>query len=232
MSEIARYTPNLGLQLLAELEKSGAVTETSLTLPPDLPFDQYEALATMFGQLHRTSAWLIGDLLNYGEKVYGETYTQASAATGLAEQTLMNYASVCGRVPRSRRKKKLPFSVHAEIASMSPADQEKWLRLAAQGGWTRSQLRDELAPLRALAPIQSAPIPTPAVPIYDVVLAEDGYHVVIPEETGGLGVNEIVVSGPFESKKGAETAKRELIKELPPAVSHVCQCADCGRVWT
>lgn len=108
--------PSVGLQLLSELEKAGAITETSLRLPPDIPWDRYEALVTMFGQLHRTSAWLLGDALNYGEKVYGETYAQAATWTGLAEQTLANYASTCGRVPRSRRRSTLSFSVHSEVA--------------------------------------------------------------------------------------------------------------------
>ncbi len=137
-----------GLELLAELERSGAVTATSLTLPPDLPFDRYEALATMFGQLHRTSQWLIGDLINYGEKVYGETYAQAEKLTGLAPQTCANYSSVCSRIPRSRRRPKVNFSLHAEVASMKPDEQKKWLRLAEDKQWTRVQLRDQILPGR------------------------------------------------------------------------------------
>lgn len=147
MSEMA--VPSHGLQLLSELEKSGAITETSLNLPPDIPYDRWEALVTMFGQLHRTSAWLLGDALNYGDKVYGETYVQASVWTGLAEQTLINYASVCGRIPRSRRRRDLPFSLHAEVASLEPQEQKEWLKKASAGQWTRSVLRAELAPLRS-----------------------------------------------------------------------------------
>ena len=45
----------------------------------------------MLGQLHRTSSWLIGDLLNHIERVYGETYAQAAEATGLSKGALMNY---------------------------------------------------------------------------------------------------------------------------------------------
>lgn len=147
MSEVA--INNQGLQLLAELERTGAITDTSLVLPPDLTYDQYDALACMFGQIHRQTAFLLGDLLNYGEKVYGHTYAQASASTGLAEQTLMNYASVCSRIPRSRRRKQLAFSVHAEVASLPPREQEVWLTKAVDEGWTRSILREELAPVRA-----------------------------------------------------------------------------------
>lgn len=142
-------SPSQGLQFLVELERTGAITETSLVLPPDVPYDQYEALAFMFGRVHRQTAWVLGDLLNYGEKAYGEKYAQAEAATGLARSTLENYCSTCNRIPRSRRRKGLAFSIHAEVASLSPAEQTDWLSKAAKEGWKRGRIRQELAPLRA-----------------------------------------------------------------------------------
>lgn len=143
--------PSQGLKFLVELEQSGAITETSLTLPPDVPYDQYEALAYMFGRVHRQTAWVLGDLLNYGEKVYGEKFSQAEAATGLAKSTLENYCSVCNRIPRSRRRKSLAFSIHAEVASLSPREQTEWLGKAVSEGWKRGRIREELAPLRRAA---------------------------------------------------------------------------------
>jgi hypothetical protein len=140
--------PAQGMKLLVELEQSGAITETSLVLPPDVPYDQYEALAYMFGRVHRQTAWVLGDLLNYGEKAYGEKFSQAEAATGLAKSTLENYSSVCNRIPRSRRRKGLAFSIHAEVASLSPKEQTEWLGKAASEGWKRGRVREELAPLR------------------------------------------------------------------------------------
>jgi hypothetical protein len=134
----------VGLELLADLEKSGAATLTSLTLPTDLPWEQYESLAFMLGQLHRTSAWLIGDLLNFGEKVYGETYAQAAEATGLSPGTLQNYTSVCSRIPRSRRRAAVPFSTHAEVAYKEPEEQEEWLNRAEQQRWTKAELRAQM----------------------------------------------------------------------------------------
>lgn len=140
MSEVALRTTG-GLELLAQLETSGALTSTSLVLPIDLPWDQYEALAFMLGQLHRSTSWAIGDLLLHGEKIYGETYTQVAALTGLNETTLMNYVSVCKHIPRARRHASLPFSVHAEVAYKEPAEQQEWLQKAAEHGWTRAELR-------------------------------------------------------------------------------------------
>jgi len=133
--------PSQGIQLLAELEKAGAITNTALILPPDIPYAQCESLALMLGQLHRTSQWLIGDLLNHIERVYGETYAQAAEATGLSKGALMNYTSVCAHIPRSRRRARVPFSTHMEVAYLEPQEQERWLSQAAEKGWTKEELR-------------------------------------------------------------------------------------------
>jgi hypothetical protein len=133
--------PSKGIQLLAELEAAGAITSTALTLSHDTPYEQCESLAAMFGQLHRTSAWLIGDLLLHIERVYGETYAQAAEATGLSKGALMNYTSVCSHIPRSRRRAAVPFSTHMEVAYLEPADQERWLKEAEKRKWTKEELR-------------------------------------------------------------------------------------------
>jgi hypothetical protein len=97
--------------------------------------------------------------------VYGETYAQAVHATGLAEQTLTNYASVCNRIPRSRRRPPhvLKFSVHAEVAYLPPADQEKWLKEAVANKWKRRDLREALAPIRASENGKVIDSPSPVV---------------------------------------------------------------------
>lgn len=137
------------MALVAELERSGALTMTSLRLPEGVSYEQYEALFGMWGKLHEMTCWVLGDLINYGDKVYGETYAQAAEATGLSEHTLSNYASVCSRIPRSRRRHELKFSVHAEVAYMPPAEQTKWLKTASENKWKRAELREALAPIRA-----------------------------------------------------------------------------------
>ena len=95
----------------------------------------------MFGQLHRTSSWLIGDLLNHIERVYGETYAQAAEITGLSKGALMNYTSVCAHIPRSRRRPKVAFSTHMEVAYLEPAEQDRWLKEAEKHKWTKEELR-------------------------------------------------------------------------------------------
>jgi hypothetical protein len=140
------------LELLADLERLGAITRTYLLLPEDITFDRYEALYSMVGEWRDSTCWLIGDLINQGEKVFGHTYAQASEATGLHPQTLMNYASVCSHIPRSRRRPPsvLKFGVHAEVAYLPPKEQEHWLTEAERNGWGRSRLREALQPVREM----------------------------------------------------------------------------------
>ena len=141
MSELVPE-PSEGIRFLAELEQAGAVTSTALVLPPDTSYEKCEALAGMLGQLHRTSSWLIGDLLNHIERVYGETYAQAAEATGLSKGALMNYTSVCSHIPRSRRRPRVPFSTHMEVAYLEPDEQERWLKEAEHNRWTKEELRN------------------------------------------------------------------------------------------
>lgn len=144
MSEVATTNAPGGLQLLADLEAAGAISEMGLKLPPDLSYDQCESVVAMFGYLHRLSAFAIGDALNHIERVYGETYAQAEKATGLNKNTLMTYASVCAKVPRSRRNPALPFSTHQEVAPLEPDEQKKWLKEAADHQWTKMELRQAI----------------------------------------------------------------------------------------
>lgn len=129
------------LELLAALERSGAITPTSLHLEPETRYETWEALGTMLGRLNRTSSWLIGDWLVFGDLVYGERYAQAAEDTGLAPQTLMNLASIARRVPPERRREHLPFSTHAIVAPLSARDQERWLTRAEDEGWSRRELK-------------------------------------------------------------------------------------------
>lgn len=131
-------------ELLLSLEKSGALTATSLELPADLDYDTYAALGAFLGELHRRNAWFIGDWLIYGEGIYGEKFAQAAAETGLSEQTLLNRAYVCRHIPPNRRQASLSFSTHALVASHGAREQRSWLEKAARHGWTRAELTSQM----------------------------------------------------------------------------------------
>jgi hypothetical protein len=125
------------------LSRFGIVrTETSISLPADFSYEEFERLMGVLGLIHRVSAWYIGDSLLFGELAYKDgKYLQAAELTGLSPGALANYASVCQRVHPDRRRADLSFSHHMEIASQPPERQREWLERAAAEGWTKDALR-------------------------------------------------------------------------------------------
>lgn len=85
--------------------------------------------------------WWIGDWLNYGERAYGEKYSEALDMTGFDYQTVANDKYVAGQVEFSRRRENLSFAHHAEVAALSPKQQDRLLDRAEKNGWTRAELR-------------------------------------------------------------------------------------------
>lgn len=118
-------------------------TPVSLTLPKDLSFDHWERIGRQLQLMDMAIQWWIGDWLVYGQHKWREKYAQAVEATGKAEQTLMNYAYVAKAISPSRRREKVDFSTHAEVAGLDEDDQEKILSKAAKEHSTRRQVRRE-----------------------------------------------------------------------------------------
>lgn len=130
--------------MTTDLVLPGSVTETALELPGGLSFEDWEQTGETLGRIGRACQWWIGDWLNYGERAYGEKYTEAIEVTGYELGTLKNLAWVAARVERSRRRDVLSWSHHQEIAALGPADQERWLTSAEANGWSKGQLRKQI----------------------------------------------------------------------------------------
>jgi hypothetical protein len=143
---VSEYSKGHAFSLLAALENAGAVIDNGLFLPAGLDYERYEAIGAMLGALHQANSFLIGDYLLFGEHTYGEKYSQAATLIGLSPQTLTNYASIARRVPPGRRRTGVSFSIHGEVASLPPAEQERWLEIAATENLTKQEVRDRLRP--------------------------------------------------------------------------------------
>jgi hypothetical protein len=115
------------------------------------------------GAIGRASAWWIGDWIRYGSARYGDRYGAASQVTGYDVQSLMNMAYVASRFEVERRRPRLSFSHHAELAGLPPEDQELWLDRIEAGGLSVHALRAELrkARQRAAARTELRPAPPP-----------------------------------------------------------------------
>ena len=151
MTEIEQRIEN-GLEMMASLERLGAASETSLELPPDMTYDRYEAVGMALGRAYRSMVWMIADWINYGERTFPERYAQAVEITKLHPETLKNYARIAEKVAPARRIAGVPMGIHAEVASLEPEQQTLWLERAAENGWRREDLRNELRPVKHLPP--------------------------------------------------------------------------------
>jgi hypothetical protein len=131
----------------ATIALPGAITTTGLELREGLAPDQWQQVGTTLAAIGRAHQWWLGDWLNYGERAYGETYTEAVKATGLDPGTLSDIAGVARRIEMPRRRGNLSFAHHREVSKLPPSEQDRWLAHAEQQGWTRNELRDELQAL-------------------------------------------------------------------------------------
>jgi hypothetical protein len=96
----------------------------------------------------RCSQWWIGDWVRYGTGRWGEKYKEASRITGYDVQSLRNIAYIAGRVEVSRRRYNLTWSHHAEVSSLDPDEQDRWLDLAETERMSVADLRIELRAAR------------------------------------------------------------------------------------
>jgi hypothetical protein len=117
---------------------------TGLELPNNLTLAGWSMIGRQIGLIVDSSTWWLGDWLVFGQDKYPGRYRRAIAATGLDYQTLKNYAWVCRKIPRSRRRDAISFQHHAAVCGLPAAEQDLWLERAERSGWSSHRLRREL----------------------------------------------------------------------------------------
>lgn len=132
------------------VDRRAVTKRTRLSIPRGLPIDAWRNLGRQIYVISDSSAWWLGDWLIYGQSEYPNRYKHAIAETSLDYQTLRNYAWVARRFPAPRRREKLSFQHHAEVASLPEVDQDLWLSRAEQNEWSRNELRRQIQARRAL----------------------------------------------------------------------------------
>lgn len=123
----------------------GELTLTYYRPPESLAFDDWQEVGRTLRAINQSVQWWIGDWLRFGERKYGEKYTQAIDATGYDYQTLANMAYVAARVEISRRRENVSWSHHAEVASLPPEKQNEVLNAAESNQLNREQVRARVA---------------------------------------------------------------------------------------
>lgn len=115
--------------------------ETGLIIADSTSFEEWAAMGEWLQSAERSLMWWIGDWMRFGEHKWGEKYAQAIAATGYSNQTLRNAAWVAGAIELSRRRDKLSWSHHAEVARFDAANADAILSEAESEGWSVRETR-------------------------------------------------------------------------------------------
>src|ERR687892_567221 len=108
------------------------ISDVAWCAAEDMSFSGWLDYGRRLGVMGRSAGCWIGDWLSYGNHVFGERYVRASRITGYDAQTLMNMAYVASRFDFARRRGKLSWSHHAEIAALEPEEQDHWLTKAEE----------------------------------------------------------------------------------------------------
>ena len=119
-----------------------------------ISLSQWVADGQRLGAIGRGVNWWLGDWLRFGNMKFGERYVRASRITGYDVQTLMNMVYVATRFDSDRRRERLSWSHHAELAALCPEEQEEWLTRAEN---ERLSVRDLRAELRRVTRAGEAP---------------------------------------------------------------------------
>jgi len=132
--------------------KQVRMSGVGLQIPTDLSYEDWARAGHQLSGIVDSSAWWLGDWLVFGKTHYSDCYQLAIQGAGLRYQTLRNYAWVARRFDMSRRRSKLTFKHHAEVASLPVEDQDRLLDQAELELWTTKQLRNAIREVRGDEP--------------------------------------------------------------------------------
>lgn len=128
----------------------GCVTTIGLELPETLSFEEWSGIGAALQGVNRSLMWWIGDWLRYGERRWGKMYAQAVDVTGRTEQAVTDAKWVADRFGEiSRRREKLSFSHHREVAGLSQEIADALLAQAERDGLSTRELRAEVSRRKA-----------------------------------------------------------------------------------
>lgn len=110
-----------------------------LTISAETPYEVWFGYTQGILEFTRRSMKIAGQLLNFGEKVYGEKAWQVVDAMRYNPKTLMNAQYVCKNIAEWHDR--LSFAHHEVVASLAAPAQEELLGAAENEALTVSKLR-------------------------------------------------------------------------------------------
>lgn len=144
------------LATLADCE----ISRTGLTMPENMPVERWQEIGCYLKDIDGAVRWWIGDWLNYGEKRYGEMYSQALDATDYAYGSLANAKHVASKYEISCRHENLSFEHH--YVALGAEDPQAALQWALENGKdgkpaTVKELREYVRGLRVVSSTPDLP---------------------------------------------------------------------------
>jgi len=112
-----------------------------MELRPGLTRSEWLEAGRTFALLERANRWWIGDYLNYGEKNYGETYTEALDLFEVEYSALAHYKWLAATYESCTRVQNLKWSHHRVVAALEPDIRQYWLERAEAHGWSERELK-------------------------------------------------------------------------------------------
>lgn len=120
----------------------GMTDEVSWTPPDNITMEQYLEIGHTFQQIQRSLSWWYGDLLNFGERKFGEEFAQAVDDSGKALETLIKWKAVANRIPREIRQAGLSHTHHFYVAYVDADQRGDLLTMALNMGLSSRELKE------------------------------------------------------------------------------------------
>lgn len=127
-------------------------SKTGLEIKQGTPIDKWIECGKFLKKVEGATQWWVGDWINFGEKEYGEMYSQALDETEYSYGTLRNIACVARNVELSRRHDNVDFSKYQEIAFLTPKEQDKWIEKLEEEKLSQKQLRTAIKRSKLVLP--------------------------------------------------------------------------------
>lgn len=125
----------------SQLALPGIVSRTGMELHPGLSKTEWLEVGRKCALIDRANRWWIGDLLNYGEHEYGDTYAEALDLFELKYSALANYKWVAAVFEASTRVESLEWTHHRNVAALDPESRQYWLQRAEEMKWSERELK-------------------------------------------------------------------------------------------
>jgi len=167
------------------------ITPRGLIFDNSITFEEWEQIGTFLHYLNDSIQFFLGDWANFGEKAFSEMYAQALDIKNISYGTFANYKYVASRIDISRRREKLSFGIHQEVAPLEPQQQDEVLDLAERENLSVKEVRKLIKELKT---------PKPKAPITGQIILRTGNFMDIVKDMQPNSIDHIIADPPHNGK--------------------------------